>query len=78
MGKRSKSTTRAALVEPDETSGDYGVTEMTKDKSDEPKMIKVSPETHAKLMKIGTMEETFDKVIARLIREHEERERSSK
>ena len=76
MGKRSKSTTRAALVEPVDTIGDYGVTEMTKSTDGETKMIKVSPETHAKLLKIGSKGETFDKVIQRLIREHEERERN--
>jgi hypothetical protein len=77
MGKRSKSTTRAALVEPVHTIGDYGVTaEMTKSTDGETKMIKVSPQTHAKLLKIGSKGETFDKVIQRLIQEHEERERS--
>ena len=54
-----------ALVERVHTNGD----EM------QPKIIKVSPETHLKLIKLGGKGETFDQVIQRLIREHEERER---
>jgi hypothetical protein len=41
----------------------------------QPKIIKVSLETHRKLVKLGGKGETFDQVIQRLIREHEERER---
>jgi hypothetical protein len=63
MHKSSKSTTTTTLVEPVITNG----------VSMEPKIIKVSPETHKKLLKLGSKGETFDDIIKRLIKEHEER-----
>lgn len=42
------------------------------------KIIKVSPETHQSLLKLGSKSETFDDIIKRLIQEHEEQSSSSK
>ncbi|HEX6282747.1 MAG TPA: hypothetical protein VFZ67_11015 [Nitrososphaera sp.] len=39
----------------------------------EPKIIKVLPDTHKKLLKLGAKGETFDQIIQRLIKEHEEK-----
>jgi hypothetical protein len=64
MRKSSKGTTVTTLVEPIDASGAASM---------EPKIIKVSPETHKKLVKLGGKGETFDQVIQRLIKEHEER-----
>ena len=63
MQKSSKGTTATALVEP----------VITRDTSMEPKIIKVSPDTHKRLLKLGSKGETFDDIIKRLIKEHEER-----
>lgn len=63
MPKGSNNMTESALVGQKNT----GVEEV------EFKMIKVSPETHRKLLKLGSKAETFDEIIRRLIKEHEER-----
>jgi hypothetical protein len=62
--KSSKSTTATALVESVHT----GTAAMVD------KIIKVSPETHKKLTRLGIKGETFDHIIQRLIQEHEQRE----
>jgi hypothetical protein len=68
MHKSSKGTTNTTLVEPTGTSG----------ASMEPKIIKVSPDTHKKLLKLGSKGETFDQIIQRLIKEHEEEHKDKK
>jgi hypothetical protein len=64
MVKSSESTTKTALVDPSNTE-ESDVTDF--------KIIKVSPETHKKLLKLGSKGETFDNIINRLIKEHEQR-----
>jgi hypothetical protein len=63
--KNSKGTTKTTLVE-------LGFTE---DEHVDFKIIKVSPETHKELQKLGMKGETFDDVIKKLIKEHKERQR---
>jgi hypothetical protein len=66
MYKSSKGTTTAPLVEPSSITSGSG-------SSMEPKIIKVLPDTHKKLLKLGAKGETFDQIIQRLIKEHEEK-----
>jgi hypothetical protein len=63
MVKSSESTTRTTLVSPSDTE----VEEV------EFKIVKVSPETHKDLLKLGKKGETFDDIIKKLIKEHKER-----
>jgi hypothetical protein len=68
MVKSSKSYTETNLVPPSPTSEadkEQDVTDF--------KIIKVSPDTHKKLLKLGVKGETFDEIIKRLIQEHEGR-----
>ena len=53
------------------TSVESGISDAAS--SVENKIIKVSIETHRKLLKLGSKGETFDDIIKRLIKEHEER-----
>jgi hypothetical protein len=62
--KSLKSTTATVLVESVHT----GTAAMVD------KIIKVSPETHKKLTRLGIKGETFEHIIQRLIQEHEQRE----
>jgi len=66
MPKSSKSTTKTTLVDPSSTPVE----------NVERKIIKVSPETHKELLKLGAKGETFDDIIKRLIKEHKERQHS--
>jgi hypothetical protein len=63
MPKSSKRMTKTTLV--DSTS--------TGNEDVEFKIIKVSPETHKKLLKLGGKSETFDQIINRLIDAYEEK-----
>ena len=63
MVKSSKSTTKTTLVTPSPTEVE----------DVEFKIIKVSPETHKELLKLGMKGETFDDIIKKLIKEHKER-----
>ena len=45
--------------------------------SPEFKSIKVSDETHSRLAKLGTVNQTFEDVIKSLLDEHDEREESN-
>jgi hypothetical protein len=67
MVKSSKNDTKTTLVNP-------SITEANEDVGTDFKIIKVSPETHKKLQKLGMKGETFDDIIKKLIKEHEERE----
>lgn len=63
MSKRSESITNTTLVQPINTG----------DEDMYSKIIKVSPDTHKKLLKLGAKGETFDHIINRLIEEHEKK-----
>jgi hypothetical protein len=63
MVKSSESTTKTTLVPPSPTQVD----------NVEFKIIKVSPETHKELQKLGMKGDTFDDIIKKLIKEHKER-----
>jgi hypothetical protein len=63
MAKSSKSTTKTSLVNPSCT----GFEEV------EFKIIKVSPEHHKELQKLGMKGDTFDDIIKKLIKEYKER-----
>jgi hypothetical protein len=64
MVRSSESTTKTALVTPS-TTQEEDVTEF--------KIIKVSPETHKELQKLGMKGDTFDDIVKKLIKEHKER-----
>jgi hypothetical protein len=65
MVKSSKSTTETTLVDPGTTQANTDVADF--------KIIKVSPETHKELQKLGVKGDTFDDIIKKLIKEHKER-----
>jgi hypothetical protein len=51
--------------------------DVEKKESPEFKSIKVSDETHSRLAKLGTVNQTFEDVIKSLLDEHDEREESN-
>ncbi len=62
MSQQHQGTTKTSLVNPSLTEE---VTDI--------KIIKVSPETHKELQKLGMKGDTFDDIVKKLIKEHKER-----
>jgi hypothetical protein len=65
MTKNSKSYTKTTLVDSSITNVEEEVANF--------KIVKVSPDTHKELQKLGLKGDTFDDIIRKLIKEHKER-----